>query len=218
MKLLFVSVLLLSTSALGANKVIQKTRIVDEKIIAAEGCSISGDYIHDAYSSTQYRYTVTMKIKILQKQEVFNVNVKKPLFGKKIETEIANSAKPGPDKTIASTRSVTFDARFPTEVNRLALLKACDDEQVFINTGSYPPPPPKPPEEPKKPVTPPTTTTPTTPTTPVLPGIPAVPGTSPTPDPLFPIEVLPGNPADLPTLPELPGANTPAAKTTETKK
>lgn len=215
MKLTFVSVLLISTVASAANKVVQKTRVVEEKIVAAEGCSITGDYIHDAYSSTQYRYTVTMKVKILQKQEVYNVNIKKSLFSKKMETEIANSAKPGPDKTISSTRTVTFDARFPTEVNRLALLKACDDEQLFINTGSYPPPPPPPPEEPKKPVTPPATTTPTTP---VLPGIPTVPGTPATPDPLFPIEVLPGNPTDLPALPALPTETTPAAKTTETKK
>ena len=218
MKLTFVSVLLISTMALAANKVVQKTRVVEEKIVAAEGCSITGDYIHDAYSSTQYRYAVTMKVKILQKQEVYNVNIKKSLFGKKTETEIANSAKPGPDKTVSSTRTVTFDARFPTEVNRLALLKACDDEQLFINTGSYPPPPPLPPEEPKKPVTPPATTTPTTPTTPVLPGIPTIPGTPATPDPLFPIEVLPGNPTDLPALPALPTETTPAAKTTETKK
>lgn len=214
MKLTFLAVLLFSMVSLAANKVVQKTHVVDEKIVAADGCSITGDFIHDPYSSTQYRYTVTMKIKLLQKQDIYLVNIKKTLFGKTTETLIPNSTKPGPDKTIASTRSITFDARFPTEVNRLALLKACEDESLFINTGAYPPPPPKPPEEPKKPVTPPTT--PTTPTTPVLPGLPNVPGT--TTDPLFPIEVLPGNPADLPTLPLLPGETTPSTKTVEHKK
>lgn len=186
MKLTLASTLLLSVVSLAANKVVLKTRVVEEKVVAAEGCSIAGDYIHDPYSSTQYRYTVTMKVKVLQKQETYKVNIKKSFFGKTKETEIPNSRKPGQDKTVASTRSVTFDARFPLEANRLALLKACEDEQVFINTGSYPPPPPLPPEEPKKPITPPVTPQ-TPPDMPVLPGMPST-----SEDPLFPIETLSG--------------------------
>lgn len=171
MKLVFVTLLLSSVVTFAANKVVQKVRVIDEKTVAAEGCSIAGEYTNSGYATTEYKYTVTMIITILQKQEFYNVNEKKPLFGKLRETEIPNSKKAGPDKTIPSTRSVSFVARFPTEFNRLGLLKACEDESLFINTGSYPPPPPAPPkpvvvETPKKdPVTTPSEI-------PVLPGDP----------------------------------------------
>ncbi|OYZ23721.1 MAG: hypothetical protein B7Y39_03805 [Bdellovibrio sp. 28-41-41] len=196
MKLIFVTLLLSSVVTLAANKVVQKARVIDEKIVAAEGCSITGDYTNSGYATTEYKYTVTMKIKILQRQELYNVNVKKSIFGKAQETEIPNSKKAGPDKTIPSNRSISMVARFPTEFNRLGLLKACEDESLFINTGSYPPPLPLPPEPPKKaPVVP-----PATPVTPLTPGgVPEIPG-------------LPGLP-DLtltPTSTTTPAAATPA--------
>lgn len=209
MKLVLVTLLLSALTSLAANKVVQKTRVVDEKVVAAEGCSITGEYTENGYSSTEYKYTVTMKIKLLQKQEIYSVNVTKPFFGKAKETPVPNSTKAGPDKTVSSTRVVSFVTRFPTEFNRLALLKACEDESLFINTGAYPPPPPLPVEEPKKPVPVPTTPAPVTPE-------------------LFPIEVLPGPPAGMPELPTLPldptstSTTKPAEKTasakTETKK
>ena len=233
MKLIFVTLLLSSVVTLAANKVVQKARVIDEKIVAAEGCSITGDYTNSGYATTEYKYTVTMKIKILQKQELYNVNVKKSLFGKAQETEIPNSKKAGPDKTIPSTRSISMVARFPTEFNRLGLLKACEDESLFINTGSYPPPPPLPPEPPPKKVPVVAPTTPATPLTPGVPDIPGLPGlpslpatptpTTPSTDP-FPIEVLPGNPLDtapiLPVLPDLTptSTTTPATTKTEVKK
>lgn len=220
MKLIFVTLLLSSVVSLAANKVVQKARVIDEKIVAAEGCSITGDYTNSGYATTEYKYTVTMKIKILQKQELYNVNVKKSLFGKVQETEIPNSKKAGPDKTIPSTRSISMVARFPTEFNRLGLLKACEDESLFINTGSYPPPPPLPPEPPPKKAPVVTPTTPAVPEIPGLPGLPSLPATptpttpgTPATDP-FPIEVLPGNPLDtapvLPALPDLTPTSTPA--------
>tara|TARA_B110001454_G_scaffold181094_1_gene174975 strand:- start:26838 stop:27584 length:747 start_codon:yes stop_codon:yes gene_type:complete len=228
MNLIFVTLLLSSVVSFAANKVVQKARVVDEKVVAAEGCSITGDYTNAGYTTTEYKYTVTMKVKLLQKQELYNVNVKKPLFGKLQETEIPNSKKAGPDKTVPSTRQITFVARFPTEYNRLALLKACEDESLFINTGSYPPPPPKLPEPPKKTPAPatPSTTAPSTTTkeTPSLPGLPTLPETPPTSSSstpatdLFPIVVLPGNPADTtsPALPVLPDLSS-TAVTPETK-
>lgn len=227
MKLIFLTILLSSVVSLAANKVIQKTRVIDEKIVAAEGCSITGEYTDSGYSTTEYKYTVTMKVKLLQKQEVYNVNIKKTLFGKVQETEIPNSKKAGPDKTIASTRQISMVARFPTEFNRLGLLKACEDESLFINTGAYPPPPPLPPEPPKKTPAPATTTTPAVPGAtdvptlpgglPALPETPATDSTTPAATDEFPIVVLPGNPNETSEAPTKTEAK-PAAKKTEDKK
>lgn len=197
MKLVLVPLLLSSLTTFAANKVVQKTRVIDEKIVAAEGCSITGEYTNSGYTTTEYKYTVTMKTKILQKQEAYSVNVKKRLLGKATETPVPNSTKPAPDKTINSTRSISFVARFPTEFNRLSLLKACEDESLFINTGSYPPPPPPPPEPPKKEpviIAPPANSV----QNPGLPddstGLPGMPSAPVGQDPLFPIEA----PTDVP--------------------
>lgn len=131
-----------------------------------------------------------MKIKVVQKIETYSVEIKKSLFGKTTETIIANSSKASPDKTEIKTQSVTYEVRYPSEEYVQVLQKGCEDEMIFVNTGSYPTPPQKPVvvEEPKK--DPAKTPTPVTPESPALepiqaPGLPGeVPGS-----PIFPVEI-----------------------------
>ncbi|MBL7542721.1 MAG: hypothetical protein JNL11_02845 [Bdellovibrionaceae bacterium] len=151
MRLMTALLLCFGIPTLAASKVVEKTRVLEEKISSAEGCTISGDYISDDYSA-QYLYTVTMKITVLQMIEPYSAKVTRSLIGKTLETEIPNSVKPAREKTVASVQKMTHPVRYPTEQVKQSLLKSCEDEMLFINTGSYPPPPPRPViiEKPKK--------------------------------------------------------------------
>lgn len=170
MKLIIATLIFTSTIALAATKVIEKVRVLEEKIVSAHGCSVSGNYDNSSYGSAGYLYLATMQVKVSQKRETYLVQLKKRLFGKPTQTLVANSTKPAPKRTITKTQTITYQVRYPSEDYAQYLLKACEDEMLFINTGSYPPPPPKPvivPEPPKPAITPP----PTDPTV-ILPGLP----------------------------------------------
>lgn len=195
MKLIFsalflISMLFISTQAVAATKVAQKVRVLEERIISAESCSIAGESVN-AFYGVGYQYTVTMKVTLKQKVESYSVQVQKNIFGKISELEMKNSTKSAPERNVPSTQSIKTVVRYPDSETEKMLLKGCEDERQFINTGSYPPPPPKPVvvEKPKKPVT-------TTP--PVTPIVPPVDSTT--------VPVIPG----LPGLPDLPGGETPA--------
>lgn len=138
-----------------ASNVVEKVRILEEKPIQAHSCSVTGDYTDNLYGNG-YLYTVTMKITAEQKVEIYSVQIKKGLRGKTIEIEIPNSTQAPSERTAESSQSITYPVRYPGEHHRLALMKICDDEMVFINTGAYPPPPPRPvPPEPASVTTPP---------------------------------------------------------------
>lgn len=200
MNSIIVALVLSSSIAMAASKskVVEKSRVLDEVVVAATACSISGTYDGSEYGTAGYQYTVTMQVSVKQKIEIYSVQVKKERNGRITETLIANSTKSAPDRIVASTQSITAHARYPTEDYSRYLLKGCEDEMIFINTGAYPPPPPKPvvvdppkKEEPKAP-------TPVTPpaTDPLIPGLPGqLPGT-PGEVPDFPI-----TPVDFPQLP-----------------
>jgi hypothetical protein len=201
MKLIFASLFFAASTTFAASKVVERFTVLEEKTIAATGCSVSGEDVDIAYGQTGYKYTATMKINVQQKVQAYSVLIKKPFFGKPKETLIPNSTKSAPDRVVAKTQSITYVVRSAHPQHVADLKKACEDESLFINTGAYPPPPPKPviPEPPKKepkPVTP--------PTVPTLPNVPGVPGVPETPE-LFPI-VPEATPEDtgLPGIPATP--------------
>lgn len=181
MKLLISLLTLISVNALAANKIAEKVRVLEEKLVSAESCSVKGEYTNNLYGDS-YVYTVTMNVTMSQKIETYSVEMKKSLTGKITEVEIPNSKKTPDERKAPSTQSIQYSVRYPGEQHRIALLKICDDERTFINTGAYPPPPPPPPRnpvivipEPQKPAT-------TDPLLiPTLPGIPTVPSTPTTP-------------------------------------
>ncbi len=198
MKLMLASVMCLSIASVAASKVVEKLRVVDEKTVAADTCTVTGAYNakgSDAgYGLPGYVYTATMKIKVLQKMEAYKVQITGGFLTKATESLVPNSTKTAPSKTVLRNQSITQLVRYPDESYRLTLQKACEDEMLFINTGAYPPPPPKPVVvvPPKKEV--PKTPDPLTPNIPVLPGIPGIPGIPglpTTPDPAVPVLVPP---------------------------
>lgn len=187
MKLIIATLIFTSTMTLAATKVVEKIRVLEEKIVSAHGCSVTGDYDNSGYGSAGYQYLVTMQVKVSQKLETYLVQLKKGLFRKATQTLVANSTKPAPERIIKKTQTITYQVRYPTEDYAQHLLKACENEMLFINTGSYPPPPPKPVivPEPPKPVV-------------IAP-------------PTNPVVILPGLPENVPVLPDL-SVKTPTPK------
>ena len=161
MKLIFTVLILSSAMAFGLSQVVQKTRVIEEKILSAQSCSIDGDYDQSGYGSAGYTYIVTMNVTASQKVETYSVQIGKSLSGKLSEKQVPNSTKPSVDRVTKTQQSITFQVRHPSLEAEQELLKACADEMVFINTGEYPPAPPKPvilpPVAPQPPVTPPST-------------------------------------------------------------
>lgn len=193
MKLILIAFLYSTASVLAASKVVEKFRVVDEKVVSAHGCSIGGDFTGSIYNTGEFQYTITMKVKLKQTMESYKVTIKKPTFGgKPTETAVNNSAKPANDRYVWSTQSITRIVRSDSETHRQELIKACEAEMLFINTGAYPPPPPKPPEPPK------TEVKPVTPVTPVVPIL---------PDPILPDPIVPPTESTTNGLPDIPGPN-----------
>ncbi len=209
MKLIIATVMCLSIVSLAASKVVEKLRVVDEKTVAADSCTVTGAYNTNGadagYGLPGYVYTATMKIKVLQKMEAYKVQMTGGFLKKATEVLVPNSTKAAASKTVFRTQSITQLVRYPDESYRLTLQKACEDQILFINTGAYPPPPPKPVV-----VVPPKKEVPKTPVVPTIPGLPGLPGLPTTPDPLTPnIPVLPGIPG-IPGIPGLPTTPEPA--------